>query len=74
MITYVYHPHAKYFVTTFLKTPHINEKMMIWPREVFRLLIAHSIKEGECSDTWKFVARHCENGSSQIKVIDFDHS
>ena len=23
---------------------------------------------------WKFVARHCANGSSQIKFIDFDQS
>ena len=40
--------------------------------KVLRSLIAPSIKEGECSDAWKFVARHCANGSSQIKVIDFD--
>ena len=37
-------------------------------------LIAPSIEEGNCSDAWKFVARHCENGSSHIKVIDFDQS
>ena len=35
-------------------------------------LIAPSIKEGDCSYACKFVARHCENGSSQIKCIDFD--
>ena len=39
-----------------------------------RSLIAPSIKEGDCSDAWKFVARHCANGSSQIKGIDFDKS
>ena len=37
-------------------------------------LIALSIEEGDCSDLWKFVTRHCANGSSQIKVIDFDQS
>ena len=43
-------------------------------KKVLRSLIATSIKEGDCSDAWKFVARHCENGSSQIKGIDFDQS
>ena len=28
-----------------------------------RSLIAPSIKEGDCSDAWKFVARHCVNWS-----------
>ena len=37
-----------------------------------RSLIASSIKEGDCSDAWKFVAHHCENGSSHIKGIDLD--
>ena len=37
-----------------------------------RSLIAPSIKEGDCSDAWKFVARHFENGSSRIKGIYFD--
>ena len=32
------------------------------------------VKEGDCSDAWKFVARHCANVSSQIKDIDFDQS
>ena len=27
-----------------------------------RSLIAPSIKEGDCSDAWKFDARHCANG------------
>ena len=40
--------------------------------KVIRSLIALSIEEGDCSYAWKFVARHCENGSSQIKGIDFD--
>ena len=39
-----------------------------------RSIIAPSIKEGDCSDAWKFVARHCANGSSQIKGIDFYQS
>ena len=33
--------------------------------------IAPSIKEGDCSDACKFVARHCANGSSNIKGICF---
>ena len=40
--------------------------------KVLHYLIVTIIKEGECSDVWKFVARHFENGSSQIKGIDFD--
>ena len=40
--------------------------------KVLRSLIAPSIKEGDCSDAWKFVARNCANGSSQIKGIYFD--
>ena len=39
--------------------------------KVLRSLIATSIKECYCYDAWKFVARHCANGSSQIKGIDF---
>ena len=35
-------------------------------------LIYTSIKEGDFSDAWKFVACHCENGSSYIKGIYFD--
>ena len=42
--------------------------------EVLRSIIAPSIKEGDCSDAWKFVARHCANGGSQIKGIYFDQS
>ena len=32
--------------------------------KVLSLLIAPSIKEGDCYDACKFVARHCANGSS----------
>ena len=39
--------------------------------KVLHLLIAPIIKEGDCSDACKFVARHCENGSSQIQFIYF---
>ena len=39
-----------------------------------RSLIDISVKEGDCSDACKFVARHCSNGSSQIKGIGFDQS
>ena len=43
-------------------------------KKVLCSLISTSIKEGDCSDSWKFVARHCANGSSHIKGIDFDQS
>ena len=42
--------------------------------KVLRSLIALSIKEGDCSDAWIFVASNCGNRSSQIKGIDFDQS
>ena len=42
--------------------------------KVLRSLIAPSSKEGDCSNAWKFVARHCANGSYQIKGIHFDQS
>ena len=37
-------------------------------------LIATSIKGGNCSDAYKFVAPHCENGIYKIKGFDFDQS
>ena len=37
-------------------------------------VISPSTKEGDCSDAWKFVARHCANGSFNIKVIDIYQS
>ena len=40
--------------------------------KVLRSLIDANIKKGDCSDAYKFVARHCANGSSHIKGIDFD--
>ena len=43
-------------------------------KKVICSLIAPSIMEGDCSDAWKFVARHCANGDSQIKGIYFDQS
>ena len=42
--------------------------------KVLRSLIATSIREGDCSNAWEFVACHCANGISQIKGIDFDQS
>ena len=33
--------------------------------------IAPSIKEGDCYDTWKLVARHCTDVNFHIKGIDF---
>ena len=41
---------------------------------VLRSLIAPSIKEGGFYDAWIFFSRHCANGSSHIKGIDFDIS
>ena len=43
-------------------------------KKLLRSLISPSIKEGDCSNACKFVARHCANGSSHIKGIDFDQS
>ena len=37
-------------------------------------LIAPSIKEGDCSDAWKFFACHFSNGSYRVKDIYFDQS
>ena len=37
-------------------------------------LIATSIKECDCYDAWKFVTRHCANGSSRIKGFGFDQA
>ena len=42
--------------------------------KVLRSLIVPSIEEGNFSDAWEIVVRHCENGSSQIKSIDIDQS
>ena len=42
--------------------------------KLLRSIIAPSIKEGDCSDGWKFVARQCENVSSWITDIDFYQS
>ena len=42
--------------------------------KVLPSIIYLSIYEGDCYDEWKFVARHCSNGSSRIKVIDVDQS
>ena len=49
----------------------ISIKFLPEGTKVLRSLIATIIKEGDCSDAWKFVARHCANGISQIKGIDF---
>ena len=37
--------------------------------KVLRLIIAPSIKEGDCFGAYKFVAHHYANGSSQIQGI-----
>ena len=41
-------------------------------KNVLCSIIDPSIKEGDCSDAWECFAHHCENVSSQIKVIYFD--
>ena len=43
-------------------------------KKVLRSLIYPSINEGDCSDAWEFIARHCSNGIYHIKGIDFDQS
>ena len=52
----------------------IPNKSFLEGKTFLRSLIAPSIKEGNYSDAWKCVARHCANGISQIKGIDFDQS
>ena len=42
-------------------------------KKVIHSLIDPRIKEGNCSDAWKFVARPYTNGSYHIKGIYFDH-
>ena len=37
-------------------------------------LIASSVKEGNCSNSWEFLENHCATGSSQIQCINFDQS
>ena len=63
----------KNYVFSLLSIP-IPIKSLTEGTKVLRSLIAPSIKEGDCSDAWKFVARHRANGSSQIKGIYFDKS
>ena len=43
-------------------------------KNILHSLIDTSIKEGDCYDKWKYFAFNCENGSSNIQGIDFDHS
>ena len=42
--------------------------------KVLRSIIYPSTNEDDCSDAWKFVTRHCANGSSHIQDIGFDQS
>ena len=42
-------------------------------KKFFRSIIAPIIKGVDCSDAWKFVARHFENGSYPIKGIYLYH-
>ena len=43
-------------------------------KKLLHLLIATSIKDGDCYIAWKFVALHCANISSNIKGIYFYQS
>ena len=43
-------------------------------KKFLRSLIDTSIKEGDFSDAWKLVSRHCPNGIYHIQGIDFDQS
>ena len=43
-------------------------------KKVLFLFIYPCIKEGDCSDEWKCVACHFENGVSQIKGVEFNQS
>ena len=49
-------------------------KSLLYGTKVLHSLIAPSIREGDCFDVCKFVARHCENGSSHIQGVGFDQS
>ena len=42
--------------------------------KVLRLIISPIIKEGNYSDAYNCVSRHCANGSYQIQGIGFDNS
>ena len=42
--------------------------------KILRSIISTSIMEGGCSDSWKYVARHCVNEISHIQGIYFDQS
>ena len=52
----------------------ISIKSLPEGEKVLHSIIAPSIKEGDCSYEWKFVAHHGANGISKIKGIDFDQS
>ena len=41
-------------------------------KKILHSLIAPIIKKGDCSENFKFLARHCANRSSHIKGIGFD--
>ena len=43
-------------------------------KKFLQSFISPSIKEVGCSDSWKFVVRHCSNGSYHIKCVDFYQS
>ena len=48
---------------------YLTDKIRPWKKKFLRSLIATSIKEGNYSDAWKFVAHHFTNVSSQIQPV-----
>ena len=56
---------------SFFQIPY-QSNLFLKEKKVLHPFIATNIKEGDCSDSWKFVAHQSENGSSQIKEIDSD--
>ena len=49
-------------------------KLFPYGTKVLHSLLATSIREGDCYDSWNFVASQFANGGSQIQGVDFDNS
>ena len=49
-------------------------KSLLEGKKLLCSLIGTSVKESDCYDAWKFVARQFENGSFHIQGIGFDNS
>ena len=63
IFTYIYHQHAKTFVTTFIKTPHISENMTIWSRD--------STKDTKWGNTEKPRTSSCKILSNTLNMNRF---